>query len=159
VGERERCYLCGHASGKLVRHRLDRRKLEFANCHDIEACHVRCHENAEFRADVDCAVAEDASKTREEVRAELAAAGITDEQIQAAVERIRSLKTWRPGPEGGADPISETARFAVADVVADLSDRRGLKWEWRGIDAETKAEILAKWRGLVADRFRRIGDA
>jgi hypothetical protein len=66
---------------------------------------------------------------------------------------------WCPGPEGGADPISETARFAVADVVADLQKHYHLKWDWSKLDVEEKAAIMAKWRGLVAARFRRIGDA
>ena len=41
------------------------------------------------------------------------------------------------------------ATRAVEAIVHDLSDRRGLKSEWRQIDEETQADIKAKWRTII----------
>lgn len=49
--------------------------------------------------------------------------------------------------------VSTAAQAAVEVIVADLSDRRGLKWEWDKIDDDIKAEIKAVW-GRVIDLVR-----
>lgn len=33
----------------------------------------------------------------------------------------------------------------VYDIIADLSDRRGLKWEWEKVDADVQDEIIETW--------------
>jgi hypothetical protein len=33
----------------------------------------------------------------------------------------------------------------VYDIIADLSDRRGIKWEWGKIDADVQDEIIETW--------------
>lgn len=38
-----------------------------------------------------------------------------------------------------------TAERAVAVIVADIRDRRGLKHEWDAIDADVQAEIRETW--------------
>lgn len=44
-----------------------------------------------------------------------------------------------------------TARAAVDAIVADLTDRRGLKWVWAKIDERVVDVILETWRGFVSD--------
>ena len=47
-------------------------------------------------------------------------------------------------------PTAPTARAAfLAAIVADITDRRGLKHEWNAIDDDVQAEILATWDGLL----------
>ena len=41
------------------------------------------------------------------------------------------------------------AEAAVRAIVADLSDRRGLKSEWDGIDDDIRAEIEQRWVELI----------
>lgn len=41
------------------------------------------------------------------------------------------------------------AQKAVAEIVQDLCDRRGLSQEWEGIDAKIQREILERWVELV----------
>ncbi len=45
------------------------------------------------------------------------------------------------------------ARKAVAAIIEDLSDRRGLKSEWRAIDPETRAQIKKAWIALIVAAF------
>ena len=37
----------------------------------------------------------------------------------------------------------------VYDIIADLSDRRGLRQEWEQIDADIQDEIISKWLGII----------
>lgn len=37
----------------------------------------------------------------------------------------------------------------LAALVADITDRQGLKHEWNSIDDDVKAEIMATWGGLT----------
>lgn len=53
----------------------------------------------------------------------------------------------------------DLATAAVRGIIADLSDRRGLKWEWQGIDDDVRAEIVATWEQLVLDAFEGAGMA
>ena len=39
--------------------------------------------------------------------------------------------------------------LAVDSLVMDISDRRGLKQEWAGIDEETKEEIMGVWEAII----------
>ena len=50
----------------------------------------------------------------------------------------------------GRPPGGNAARIVNA-IVADLSDRRGLRHEWDGIDDDIRAEIVAKWTRIVED--------
>jgi hypothetical protein len=38
----------------------------------------------------------------------------------------------------------------VDAIIADLSDRRGLKWEWNRIDEDIRSKIREEWARLVA---------
>jgi hypothetical protein len=42
------------------------------------------------------------------------------------------------------------AHDAVDAIIADLSDRRGLKWEWNRIDEDIRSKIREEWARLVA---------
>ncbi len=37
----------------------------------------------------------------------------------------------------------------VFDIIADLSDRRGLRQEWEEIDGDIQDEIIDKWIGIL----------
>lgn len=43
------------------------------------------------------------------------------------------------------DPIS----LAVDAIVADISDRRGLKGEWAAIEDEIRMEIRGTWEAII----------
>lgn len=47
----------------------------------------------------------------------------------------------------------EKARKAVDAIIYDLSDRRGLRQEWEGIDEDIREDIRAEWTRLVAKAF------
>lgn len=49
----------------------------------------------------------------------------------------------------------QVARWIVADIIADLSDRRGLRHEWDQIDAEVRREIATKWRDTAEAYIRK----
>ncbi len=56
------------------------------------------------------------------------------------------------GPAGGVGEVSTVRAHALAAVdriVADLSDRRGLRQEWEGIDSGIRAEIQNEWRAII----------
>lgn len=46
------------------------------------------------------------------------------------------------------------ARRAVDAIVEDLSDRRGLRQEWEGIDREIRTEIRKVWIDIVEAKIR-----
>lgn len=54
----------------------------------------------------------------------------------------------------GRAPHGDAARIVNA-IVADLSDRRGLKGEWQRIDDDIRAEIVAEWTRIVEDGVGR----
>lgn len=37
----------------------------------------------------------------------------------------------------------------VYDIIADLSDRRGLSQEWENIDGDIQDEIVEKWVSII----------
>jgi hypothetical protein len=41
------------------------------------------------------------------------------------------------------------ARKIVKKIIADLTDRRGLRQEWEGIDDDIQKEIIEKWTDIV----------
>lgn len=50
---------------------------------------------------------------------------------------------------GDPRPIADRM---VDEIVADMSDRRGLKREWNAIDDDTKKEIRSTWAAII-ERF------
>lgn len=49
------------------------------------------------------------------------------------------------------EPVKATdAKAVVLAIIEDLSDRRGLKQEWRQIDEDVQREIVEKWTKIVA---------
>lgn len=49
-----------------------------------------------------------------------------------------------------AQPSGMLASKAVAAIVLDLTDRRGLRHEWERIDADVRHEIFEAWKACVA---------
>ena len=47
------------------------------------------------------------------------------------------------------DQVQDAAKKATAKIVADLTDRRGLRQEWEGIDDDIRAEIVAQWEAII----------
>ncbi len=47
------------------------------------------------------------------------------------------------------DRARRVARSAVALIIKDLSDRRGFRQEWEGIDDDIQDEIRERWVSLV----------
>lgn len=44
---------------------------------------------------------------------------------------------------------TDMARAIVEAIEMDISDRRGLKWEWAGIDPEVQEEIRQEWVKII----------
>lgn len=57
--------------------------------------------------------------------------------------------------QGAAIPLLP-ARIVEA-IVCDLSDRRGLRHEWEGIDDDVREEIKAEWTRIAARMVREAG--
>ena len=53
--------------------------------------------------------------------------------------------------------IEAAAQAIVDDIIADLTDRRGLKSEWHNIDDDVQAEIVTTWRQIAEARLRAMG--
>lgn len=51
--------------------------------------------------------------------------------------------------------IAELPDEIVRGILADLTDRRGLRQAWESIDGEVEEEILSTWAGLVEEALRR----
>ena len=50
-----------------------------------------------------------------------------------------------------------TANQIIAGLIADISDRRGLKWEWERIDAEIiDEEIIPAWRDIIMVALNKL---
>ena len=52
-----------------------------------------------------------------------------------------SDKWWKGGGEG-APPAKDWAHAAARGILADLTDRRGIKRELEGVDEEVRIEIV-----------------
>ena len=48
------------------------------------------------------------------------------------------------------------AHEAADAIIADISDRRGLKWEWNRIDEDIRTTIREEWTRIIG---RAFGDA
>jgi hypothetical protein len=59
---------------------------------------------------------------------------------------MKLLEKFVSGEYGTGLTKSESVLF---DILADLTDRHGLKQEWREIDEETQEEILETWKGII----------
>ncbi len=44
-----------------------------------------------------------------------------------------------------------TVNKVVKAIIADLTDRRGLRQAWEEIDGDVRAEIRAAWRKIVKE--------
>ena len=56
---------------------------------------------------------------------------------------------WPPAP-------SHRARQAVDDIIRDLADRRGLKWEWWRIDETVRDDIRDAWTAIIDRHLQGI---
>lgn len=50
------------------------------------------------------------------------------------------------------------AKLATQDIVSDISDRRGLRQEWEGIDDEVRRGIREEWATIIEKRIRAEQD-
>lgn len=48
----------------------------------------------------------------------------------------------------------DCAAQIVLEIVADLSDRVGLRQEWEQIDAETRRAIVEHWKQIATDHLK-----
>lgn len=55
-----------------------------------------------------------------------------------------------------ARPWDHADRAAQA-IVHDISDRRGLKWEWRQIDPGIRRAIRRRWAELIREAEAHLG--
>lgn len=74
---------------------------------------------------------------------------------------------WRPPVAKGPDfrRLVRAARLAheadnsadriVEKIVADLSDRRGLRHAWEAIDPDIQEDIRARWAAIIQRELRR----
>jgi hypothetical protein len=46
-------------------------------------------------------------------------------------------------------PVGLQAETIVDAILADMSDRRGLRQEWDGIDADIQGQIRAEWINIA----------
>lgn len=53
-----------------------------------------------------------------------------------------------------SEAIDAMASAAVLAIVADLTNRRGLRQEWDEIDDEVREEILEKWKQAIVTAAR-----
>ena len=63
---------------------------------------------------------------------------------------------WRsefgqPGALFREADTEEMAAKAVAGILADLTDRRGLKHEWRQTEPDIQAEIVQEWQRIIRE--------
>ena len=47
---------------------------------------------------------------------------------------------------------ASSSRLIVAEIIEDLSDRRGLGQEWGQIDPDTQRSIVERWENIVSGR-------
>lgn len=48
----------------------------------------------------------------------------------------------------------DCAAQIVHEIVADLSDRRGLRHEWEQIDPDIRREIVEAWTKIAAEHLK-----
>jgi hypothetical protein len=72
------------------------------------------------------------------------------EMAESALARAR-----RSGEPLGL--INPPIELAVEAIIADICDRRGLKNEWYGIDADVQGEIKHVWGIIIEDALASEG--
>mgnify|MGYP001611918986 CR=1 FL=1 len=45
------------------------------------------------------------------------------------------------------------SEMIVFDIINDISDRRGIKHEWDGIDGDIQEEIIDTWKSIIEKRM------
>lgn len=50
--------------------------------------------------------------------------------------------------------LEDCAAQIVGEIIADLSDRRGLKHEWNRIDDDVQQEIKESWTAIVINHLK-----
>lgn len=50
---------------------------------------------------------------------------------------------------GAFTMASELAKKIVADILSDMTDRRGFRQEWDGVDEDIQTEIREVWEAIV----------
>lgn len=63
------------------------------------------------------------------------------------------LKTKYYAYSGGGIGVT-TAEAIVFDIVADFTDRRGLRQEWDNIDDDIQNEIMEKWVSITTENLK-----
>lgn len=56
-------------------------------------------------------------------------------------------------PKSKPDTPAVQAKRAVNRIIADLFDRRGLKWEWQKIELSVQREIKKEWAALILEEI------
>jgi len=51
---------------------------------------------------------------------------------------------------------NKLARAIVREIVADFTDRRGLRQEWEQVDYQVQGEIIIAWRNIVRNNIRGL---
>lgn len=93
----------------------------------------------------------------------LVALGLTELAEQVALASLVIKRHARAALEAAAKAQDEARTLtyvseeAVDAIVEDISDRRGLKREWRQIDADIQAEIKLTWTTIILDAYQRGG--
>ncbi len=49
--------------------------------------------------------------------------------------------------------LEARAKAAVKQLEVDILDRRGLQWEWSGIDSDVKRAIRRTWTRIIVNSF------
>ena len=55
---------------------------------------------------------------------------------------------WRGGKRSEISPI-DWAHSAARGILADLQDRRGIKWQFDGLDEDIREEIVETISGII----------
>lgn len=51
--------------------------------------------------------------------------------------------------------VETLAKKAVKKIIEDLSDRRGLRQAWEGIDEDIRDEIVDVWQTIIVGVFEK----
>lgn len=54
--------------------------------------------------------------------------------------------------------MSILSELAVAEIVRDLTDRKGLSQEWGTIEEAIKKEIILVWQKIIQDALDKLSD-
>ena len=58
--------------------------------------------------------------------------------------------------EQSQEAVEAAAKAIVSDILADMTDRRGLRQEWEGIDDDIQAEIKGVWEGIASKHLSAL---